>query len=155
MLMPVARRDGASSMADELVHTLHPWVNFAIMPVFALANAAVAVDAASIAGTGEHVLLGSALGLLIGKPLGVMLASYGALRLGVASLPAGLGPRHMLLLGILAGIGFTMALFIAKLAFDEEHLLAAAKLGVLGASVLAGLIAYASGRVLLRETASK
>lgn len=155
LLMPVAARAGGrASLADELVHALHPWVNFAIMPIFALANAGVALGSAKVQGAGSHVLLGCSLGLLIGKPVGVWLASFAALRLGIARVPEGLRPRHMVVLGVLTGIGFTMALFIAKLAFDDPQLLAAAKLGVLAASVLAGIVAYAAGRVLLRGSAS-
>jgi NhaA family Na+:H+ antiporter len=155
LLMPVTgRAAGRASLADELVHALHPWVNFAIMPIFALANAGVALGSAEVQGEGSHVLLGCALGLLIGKPVGVWVASFAALRLGIARVPEGLRPRHMVVLGVLTGIGFTMALFIAKLAFEDPELLAAAKLGVLAASVLAGVVAYAAGRVLLRGSAS-
>ncbi len=155
LLMPVTRRAaGGASLADDLVHSLHPWVNFAIMPIFALANAGVTIGGVGVQGEGSRVLLGCALGLLVGKPVGVWLASYAALKLRIASVPEGLGARHMVVLGGLTGIGFTMALFIAKLAFEDPELLAVAKLGVLGASVLAGLVAYVAGRVLLRGSAS-
>lgn len=156
MLMPVAARlRGRESLAAELVHVLHPWVNFAIMPVFALANAAVVLSSGGVGGDSALVLLGSVLGLLVGKPLGVLLASYAALKLRIASLPEGLGARHLVVLGMLAGVGFTMALFIAKLAFADSPHLAAAKLGVLGASIAAGLTAYALGRLLLPHAAAQ
>lgn len=144
----VARRE-AISPAESLIEALHPWVAFGIMPVFALANAGVAFGELSIEGDGLLVALGSAVGLLLGKPLGVLLAGGIAVKAGIAKLPTGLGTRHIVVLGVVAGIGFTMALFIAGLAFEEPHMLGAAKLGVLIASALAMLGGLALGRALL------
>ncbi len=128
-----------------LEHKLIPWVAFLILPVFALANAGVALstgggeDAAPV--WTSRVLIGVVLGLVIGKPLGVMLCSWLAVKAGVARLPTGVCWGQVHGAGWLAGIGFTMALFIANLAFKENAaMLDAAKLGVLGASVLAGVI---------------
>jgi NhaA family Na+:H+ antiporter len=122
-------------------HALHPWVSFLIMPVFALANAGVALGGAGASLVGP-VPLGIALGLVIGKPLGVTLLAWIAVRAGVAVLPAGLNWRHLLGAGWLGGIGFTMALFIAGLAFPDPASLAAAKVGILAASAVAGVVGF-------------
>jgi NhaA family Na+:H+ antiporter len=143
-----ARRE-ALSPAESLIETLHPWVAFGIMPVFALANAGVSLRGVTLEGPSVRVAAGVAIGLLVGKPLGILLVSALALRLGLARLPAGLGARHLLVLGLVAGIGFTMALFIARLAFAETPTLVAARLGVLGGSAAAMLLALLCGRLLL------
>ncbi len=143
-----ARRE-AMSPAEALIDRLHPWVAFGIMPLFALANAGVSLGGVSLYGTPGVVALGVFLGLVIGKPVGIMLVTTSALRLGVVRLPAGLGLVHLLVLGSVAGIGFTMAIFIAQLAFADPALLAAAKLGVLTASFVAGGLGLALGRALL------
>jgi len=147
----VARRE-ALSPAESLIETLHPWVAYAIMPIFALANAGVSLSGAELDGTSWGVLVAVALGLMIGKPVGVLMASWLSLRLSIALLPAGLTYRHLVVLGIVAGVGFTMALFVAQLAFSDVRLLAAAKLGVLAASGAAGLAAILLGRVLLAQS---
>ena len=124
-----------------LEHALHGAVAFGIMPLFALANAGVPLGLGNVEATGgANVAFGIALGLLIGKPLGITLFAWAAVRLGVASLPQGVTWHLVGGAGLLGGIGFTMALFIAGLAFiGEPGLLVAAKLGILGASLLAGL----------------
>ena len=127
-----------------LEHALVPWVAFLILPVFALANAGVVISSGD-GGTApvwtNRVFFGVVLGLLLGKPLGVMLCSWLAVKVGLARLPAGVGWRQVHGAAWLSGIGFTMALFIANLAFkNDAELLDVAKLGVLGASVLAGVI---------------
>ncbi len=149
----VARRE-ALSPAESLIETLHPWVAFGIMPVFALANAGVALGDVSLAGAGWAVASGAAIGLLIGKPLGILLFGGLSIGSGLAVLPTGLRPRHLLVLGVVAGIGFTMALFIAQLAFTDPALLGAAKLGVLVASGAAALVGLALGRLLLPVAAT-
>lgn len=133
---------------DTLIHTLHPWVSFAIMPVFALANAGVALGGLSLEGAGAKVCLAVIVGLLVGKPLGVLGTCTIAVATGLAKLPAGVGKRHLLLLGVVAGIGFTMSLFIAQLAFGDPLLLGAAKLGVLIASGLAIVLGLVLGRIV-------
>jgi NhaA family Na+:H+ antiporter len=144
--LALARRE-AVSPAESLIESLHPWVAFVIMPLFALANAGVSLAGVSLAGSSGRVALAVVVGLVLGKPIGILLASALALWSGIASLPAGIYRIHLLVLGIVAGIGFTMALFIAQLAFAADAaLLAAAKLGVLAASVLAGLLGMALGR---------
>lgn len=148
----VARRE-ALSPAESLIEKLHPWVAFGIMPVFALANAGVVVAGADFAGASWGVASGVAVGLVLGKPIGVLLATVTTLRLGLGTLPRGLNLRHLLVLGLVAGVGFTMALFIAQLAFTDLELLAAAKLGVLAASALAAVLALVVGRLLLSPVA--
>ncbi|WP_437931379.1 Na+/H+ antiporter NhaA [Sorangium sp. So ce291] len=129
---------------------LHPWVAYGIMPLFAFANAGVRVDGSSLghAASGA-VLLGVMVGLVAGKPLGVFLASFAMVRLGVCALPRGVGWRGIAVVGCVAGIGFTMAIFIAGLAFDDAAMLAAAKLGVLLASTVAAVIGLLVGRLVL------
>ncbi len=133
---------------------LHPWVAFGIMPLFALANAGVTIDSGSI-GTGGAVTLmsGIVLALVAGKPLGVLCASWIAVRLGLCSLPQGVNWRGVTLVGLLAGIGFTMSIFIATLAFDDAGLLDVAKLAVLLASLLAASLGIVFGLLLRRQTA--
>lgn len=147
----LARRE-ALSPAESLIETLHPWVAYGIMPIFALANAGVSLSSGALDSASWHVLIAVAAGLVLGKPLGVLLASWLTLRFGIATLPAGLTRSHLLVLGTVAGVGFTMALFVAQLAFTDPTLLAAAKLGVLAASAGAAILSLALGRVLLGET---
>src|SRR5919107_1662623 len=127
-----------------LEHALHGVVAFGIMPLFALANAGVPLGLGQLAaGDGTAVALGVALGLLVGKPVGITLLAWSAVRLGLASLPQAVTWRSITGAGLLGGIGFTMALFIAGLAFiAEPQLLVAAKLGILGASLVAGLVGW-------------
>ncbi len=142
-------RREATSPAEGLIETLHPWVAYGIMPIFALANAGVSIAGFSVAGDAARVIPGVALGLLLGKPLGILIVVYLTKWLGWVALPKGLGFRHLLVLGTVAGIGFTMALFVAQLAFVDPALLDAARLGILGASGVAGLLALGLGRFLL------
>ena len=131
-------------------HVLHPWVAFAIVPLFALANAGVRVGGGLLEALSNGVTLGVVLGLVLGKQLGVSLGAWLAVRLGVADLPEGVAWRHIYGAGWLAGIGFTMSLFVADLAFadpGEAALLTAAKLGILGASIIAGV----GGWLILRR----
>ena len=128
-----------ASPVDRLEHALHPWVAFVIMPVFALANAGVRLDVESLT-TPVSVAIGA--GLVIGKPLGIFLFSVAAVRIGLAKFPTGVTLPVLLGAGCLAGIGFTMSIFIASLAFDPRHL-SEAKVGILAASALsatAGLL---------------
>jgi NhaA family Na+:H+ antiporter len=145
-----ATRREALSPAESLISSLHPWVAFVIMPVFALANAGVSLSGLALDAASWSVASGVALGLVVGKPVGVLLAIWLVLRLRVGRLPAGLGSGHLIVLGIVAGVGFTMSLFIAQLAFHGGGAqLAAAKLGVLTASGAAAVLALLVGRALL------
>jgi len=143
-----ARRE-AMSPAESLIERLHPLVAFGIMPVFALANAGVSVSGGSNEAGSGAVMTGVILGLMLGKPVGVLLACWLMLKLRIGTLPAGVGASHLVVLGLVAGVGFTMALFVAQLAFSDAAFLSAAKLGVLVASGAAAVFALAVGRLLL------
>jgi NhaA family Na+:H+ antiporter len=127
------------SPLERLETALHPWVAFVIMPVFALANAGVRIEPAAFA---EPVAVAVAAGLVVGKPLGIVLLSWLAVRAGWASLPTSVNWRAMVGAGCLAGIGFTMSLFIAALALSGE-LLDAAKIGILAGSAVSAVLGMA------------
>jgi NhaA family Na+:H+ antiporter len=129
------------SPLQRLEHRLHYFVAFFVMPIFALANAGVALGGEGGLNWTSRVIWGVALGLLIGKPLGIALFSWLAVRLGLAQLPQGINFVHIVGVGFLGGIGFTMALFIAGLAFRGDEL-NYAKLGILAGSALAGAIGF-------------
>jgi len=126
---------------------LHPYVAFGIMPVFALANAGVGLAGLNLSGgLPRAVAAGVLAGLVLGKPTGIVLAAFAAVRLKLCALPEAVRWPHALLLGLLGGIGFTMSIFIANLAFEDTQLLAAAKFAVLLASVLAAALGLVLGR---------
>lgn len=139
-LLEVTAREAVSPL-ERLERGLHPWVAYGIMPLFALANAGVTLDFGAAL---EGVTLPTALGLLLGKPLGIFLLSWLAIRAGMAQLPSGVDNRILFGAACLGGIGFTMALFIANLAL-RGPLLDSAKMGVLGGSVASSVL----GLVLL------
>lgn len=132
----------AQAPLRKMEHTLHNWIAFLIMPIFALANAGVVVAADSVDSASLPVLLGIVLGLTLGKPIGIVGASWIAVRTGLAELPQGVNWHHMLGTGVLAGMGFTMSLFVAALAFMDPERLATAKLAILLASLLAGVVGF-------------
>jgi NhaA family Na+:H+ antiporter len=159
---PEERADALHALAEGCVqaqaplarieHALVPYTSFVVMPLFALANAGVALSGGAGAALASPVTLGVALGLLIGKPLGVAGAAWLAVRAGIATLPAGVSWRQLQGAACLAGIGFTMSLFIAGLAFGggahgeaamPSAPLDAAKLGILGGSLLSGALGWA------------
>ncbi|MGQ3115296.1 MAG: Na+/H+ antiporter NhaA [Hydrogenophaga sp.] len=143
-VLPVRLRGEAP--VTRVQRALHPWVAYAVMPLFALANAGVTLDGVDLAsGSAQAVTLGVVLALVLGKPLGVLGASWLAVRLGLCRLPDGVTWSGVGLVGLLAGIGFTMSIFIATLAFDDAQLLGAAKLGVLLASLLAAVLGLSWG----------
>lgn len=144
----------AIAPAVRLERALHGWVAFGIMPLFALANAGVRLGGIEIGGAGFWpVLSGVGLGLIVGKPLGIVLLAWLAVRVGLCALPAGLTWAGVFVMGAVAGIGFTMAIFIAELAFTDPMLLGVAKLGILGATAVAAVIGLIVGRISLRESA--
>jgi NhaA family Na+:H+ antiporter len=149
LITPVHPWKGVSP-SQSLIETLHPWVAFGIMPLFALANAGVTLPHTVLQPDAWHVVAGVSIGLMAGKPIGILLTCWFTLRTGLATLPIGLGVRHLVVLGVVAGIGFTMALFVGQLSFPHApHLLAGAKIGVLTASTGAALCGLALGRLLL------
>jgi NhaA family Na+:H+ antiporter len=139
----------ADSTLTRIEHALHPFVGFVIMPIFALANAGVSVGGVpTVLGP---ITVGVVLGLVLGKQIGVMLAAWLFVRTGLAVLPESVSWRHMWGVAILCGIGFTMSLFIAGLAFEQPRTLDAAKIGVLIGSLASGVL---GSLVLLRVSLS-
>ena len=137
---------------DRLEHALHPWTSYAVIPIFALANAGVALDADSISSAAQSPVTGGvALGLMLGKPAGVLLFSWLAVRLGLATLPASARWPQVAGIAVVAGIGFTVSLFIGGLAFDDPALVDDAKIGILAGSAIMG----AAGFLTLRATSTR
>ena len=139
-----ARSSGAETAPLlRLEHALHNFSAFVVMPLFAFANAGVKIDLSL-----QHAEIGFGIlaGLVFGKPLGIMMAAFIAVKTGIARLPQSVNWRSLLGYGFLAGIGFTMSLFIAMLAFDDIALVYAAKRGIIAGSLLAGV----AGAVMLR-----
>ena len=134
------------------VHEMEIWISFGIMPLFALANAGVELGGIDFNADGASMLiLGITLGLALGKPFGVMLMSWLCVRLGLASLPKGVTWGGVFLIGLTAGIGFTMAIFIAELAFKgQAELLGLGKLSILIATAVAGIASLVFGRIILK-----
>jgi NhaA family Na+:H+ antiporter len=131
---------------------LHPYVAYGVMPLFALANAGVRLDGVDFnAPAAQGIVTGIAAALVIGKPAGIFLGSWAAVRLGWCRLPPAVTWSGVALVGCLGGIGFTMSVFIANLAFQSESHLAAAKAGVLLASVTAAIVGLALGRLRARH----
>ncbi len=128
--------------ATRLEHKLYPWVYFGVLPLFALTNADVAISGDLGAMLSSPVLLGVFFGLVLGKPIGIMLFSFVTVKLKVASLPQNVNWKHMLGAAILGGVGFTMAIFVANLAFPEAIMVSEAKLGILAASLVAGVVGF-------------
>jgi NhaA family Na+:H+ antiporter len=147
-VLDLARREAVSPL-ERIVHALHPWVAFGIMPLFALANAGVPLGTLSLSGDAARVFAGVGAGLVLGKPLGVLGLAWVAVRLGIAALPRGVTMGQLGMVGCVAGIGFTMALFIAELAFTDRALLETAKLAVLAASGVAGVLGAVMGLFVL------
>ena len=132
------------SPLDRLDGALHPWSSFVVVPIFALANAGVRFAGIDLADAATHpVTLGVAAGLVLGKIVGITAFTWLAVRLGWGHLPRSTGWRHVVGLAAVAGIGFTVALFIAGLAFTDPVLADRAKLGIFAGSLLAGLVGYA------------
>jgi NhaA family Na+:H+ antiporter len=148
-----AARPGDDTRAPTvwLQERLHGLSTLLVMPLFALANAGVSVAGNPLGGdVAPEVFTGVLLGLVLGKPLGILAASWLGERLGLIALPAGVTWPGFAVIGCLAGIGLTMSIFIAGLGFDEGVLLDAAKLGVLGASSVAAVMGLALGALILK-----
>ena len=134
---------GSEAPLDRLERALHPWVSYLVVPLFALANAGIAIDGGALRdAASSSVTAGVALGLVVGKPVGVVLFAWLAVRTGLATLPANVRMLPVAGVGLLAGIGFTVSLFVTGLAFDSASLQADAKMAILGASVIAGAAGY-------------
>jgi len=151
LMIPHRRRDAAAdahSPLESLEHALHPWVAYAILPMFAFANAGRVLDGMRLDDLLAPLPMGVALGLVIGKPVGIVGAAMAMRALGWARFPEGMDVRAMIGLGLMCGIGFTMSLFIASLAYHDTDAYGSAVLGVL----LASLVSAVAGWLWLRAT---
>ncbi|MDP3358181.1 MAG: Na+/H+ antiporter NhaA [Lutibacter sp.] len=137
------------SPLQQLEYSLHGWVSYLIMPIFALANAGVVLSFSGLEFTG-HITLNIAMALFLGNTIGIMLLSYMAIKFKLADLPKGVKLKNLLGVSILGGLGFTMSLFITNLAYDDETLIAAAKMGVILGSVVTGFLGYMVLRIQLK-----
>jgi len=148
--IPLKEQNGQSP-ASQLEHVLHPWVAFMILPLFAFANAGVSLQGVTLSGLTSMLPMGIIAGLFIGKPLGISLFCWLALKLKLASLPEGTTFRQIMAVGVLCGIGFTMSIFISTLAFAsmDPQLIVWAKLGILTGSLLAAFVGYSLLKVKL------
>ncbi|MEO8060677.1 MAG: Na+/H+ antiporter NhaA [Burkholderiales bacterium] len=144
MAIPLRDKQGGSPL-ETAEHALHPWVAFAVLPMFAFANAGVSLEGVSLGTLAQGIPLGIALGLVLGKAVGVFGAAWLLMRFGGASLPAGSNMRQFFGVCVLCGIGFTMSLFIGGLAFvgQDAAYETQVKLGVLCGSLIAGLLGSA------------
>lgn len=141
-----------NSPSEQLEHLLHPWVAYLILPLFAFANAGIQLDGVTLTNLASALPIGVALGLLIGKPTGIFLFSWLALKLGVAKLPAKINLKQIFAVSVLCGIGFTMSIFIASLAFEGlDNFSTYARLGILIGSTLAAIL----GLLLLNSVLPK
>ena len=135
---------GTEGPMERLEGTIHPWVSFLVLPVFALANAGIIFTSETVsAAASSSVTLGIAAGLLAGKVVGIVGFTWLAIRLRLATLPAAVNWRHVLGVAALCGMGFTVSLFVSAIAFNDAGLVDQAKIGVFGASLLAGAAGYA------------
>jgi NhaA family Na+:H+ antiporter len=129
------------SPVQRLQNMLHPWTSYVVVPIFALANAGIALSPDAIhAAASSAITLGVMLGLVTGKPIGIFASCWLAVRIGAARLPEGVRWHHILGMAAIAGIGFTVSIFVTGLAYGDPELQAQAKIGVLAASVLAASI---------------
>jgi NhaA family Na+:H+ antiporter len=131
------------SPLQRLERSLNPWVAYLILPIFAFANAGVAIRGNLAVALTQPVALGIVAGLVLGKPLGITLFSWLAVKIGLADLPFGVGWKQLFSASWLAGIGFTMSLFIASAAFGSGDLLSVSKIAIIVASVLASALGFA------------
>lgn len=132
-----------------LQHFLHRPVAFLILPLFALANTAIVLSPNIVETLSQHYSIGIALGLIVGKPVGIFVLTYTAAALGLCKLPAGLTWKTIFGVGFLGGIGFTMSIFITLLAFDDQTIISNAKFVILLASLLAGTIGFIFLKMIL------
>jgi len=137
------------SPLQHLEYSLHGWVSYVIMPIFALANAGVVLSFSGLENT-SHIILSIAMALVFGNTIGIMLLSYIAIKFKFADLPKGVKYKELLGVSILGGLGFTMSLFITNLAYVDEAFIAAAKMGVILGSLVAGSLGYLILRIHLK-----
>jgi NhaA family Na+:H+ antiporter len=145
---------GEKSPSYILQHFLHKPVAFFILPLFALANTGIAIGGDWVSNLGTSDSLGIIEGLVIGKPLGIIIFSFAAVVLGLAVLPEDLKWKHILSVGFLGGIGFTMSIFITLLAYDDPAIINTSKIAILSASLIAGLAGFILLKLTLRKSFS-
>ena len=144
--------DGSVSVLEWLQHKFHPVSTFLVVPLFAFANTGVTITSDSISEASQSLIAwGIFFGLVVGKPLGVLLAAIGAKRVKIAEIPSEVSKSSLLATGSAAGIGFTVAIFIAKLAFDDSQTQDIAVLAVIAASVVSALLSTAIFKVAARS----
>ncbi|AYO14862.1 Na+/H+ antiporter NhaA [Vibrio owensii] len=143
--IPLKGNKGEHSPLKHMEHALHPYVAFGILPLFAFANAGISLEGVSMSGLTSMLPLGIALGLLVGKPLGIFTFSWAAVKMGIAKLPEGVNFMHIFAVSVLCGIGFTMSIFISSLAFGNvsPEFDTYARLGILMGSTTAAVLGYA------------
>lgn len=139
------------SIFSKLERALHKPVGFFILPLFALANTAIIISSNIGETLSQHYSIGIALGLIVGKPLGIALVSFIAVRLGVCKLPADLNWKTVISVGFLGGIGFTMSIFITLLAFDDQTIINNAKFVILLSSLVAGVLGFLFLKTTLKQ----
>jgi len=148
MFIPLKAKDSSvQSPLTRLEHSIEPWVNFMILPLFAFANAGVSFSGMKLSLIWEPVTLGIILGLFFGKQIGVMLFTYIGSLLKICKLPSDISWKQYYGLSLVTGIGFTMSLFIGSLAFTDPEFQTSVRLGVLIASLLAGVLGYLTLRI--------
>jgi NhaA family Na+:H+ antiporter len=148
-------KGGKKSTSYMLQHYLHKPVAFIILPIFALANTAIVLSSDLGATLSQNYSLGIALGLIVGKPLGIFVLTFVAVKVGICSLPSDLNWKAIFGVGFLGGIGFTMSIFITLLAFDSETIINNAKFVILIASLIAGVLGFLFLKFSLAETHSE
>ena len=141
--IPLKKGEGEQSLFNRLEHGLHPWVAFLVLPLFAFANAGIDLSGISISSLLQPLPLGIAVGLLIGKQLGVLGMTWIAVVLGIAKKPIGMSWVHIYGIACLTGIGFTMSLFIGSLVYGSTDMINLVRLGVLSGSIMSGVLGYA------------
>jgi len=146
--------DKVHSPLQILEHSLHGWVSYLIMPIFALANAGVVISFSDL-GEMAHISYNIALALVLGNTIGIMLMAVIAIKLKLADLPENVNFKQLFGVSLLGGLGFTMSLFIANLAYVDEEQIAAAKMGVIIGSIVAGLLGYLVLRFTLKDNADE
>ena len=145
------KNETQTSPLKAVEHGLAPWVAFGVMPIFAFANAGVALHGLALSDLFAGIPLGIAAGLFIGKQLGIVGFVWAGIRLGLARMPDGVTWLQIYGAALLAGIGFTMSLFIGTLAFTDPEHAAAVRIGVLTGSLMSGLLGYAVLRYALSD----
>jgi NhaA family Na+:H+ antiporter len=149
--VPLDRADGSVSIAEWLQHRLHPWTSLLVVPLFALANSGIPLSFETFVDAMSSPLgLGIFFGLVLGKPVGILVSTLFVVRLGLSEVPSRSRPRHILGVGSAAGIGFTVAMFVTELALSNEQDIAQAKISIFAASICSAIIAL----VILRSNPS-